>query len=52
MSKRAIVALKVLVHVLCLAPFASLVHFYTSGALALDPDPVNYVTHFNGDLDI
>jgi sulfoxide reductase heme-binding subunit YedZ len=49
MSKRAIVALKVLVHILCLAPFASLVHFYTSGALALNPDPVNYITHFTGD---
>jgi sulfoxide reductase heme-binding subunit YedZ len=48
MSKRAIVALKVLVHILCLAPFASLVHFYTSGALALNPDPVNYITHFTG----
>ncbi len=49
MSKRAIFALKVLVHILCLVPFASLVHFYTSGALALNPDPVNYITHFTGD---
>jgi methionine sulfoxide reductase heme-binding subunit len=49
MSKRAIAALKVLVHILCLAPFVSLVHFYTSGALALNPDPVNYITHFTGD---
>jgi methionine sulfoxide reductase heme-binding subunit len=49
MSKRAIVALKVLVHILCLLPFTSLVHFYTSGALALNPDPVNYITHFTGD---
>jgi sulfoxide reductase heme-binding subunit YedZ len=49
MSKRAIVALKVLAHILCLAPFASLMHFYTSGALALNPDPVNYITHFTGD---
>ncbi|HTD96643.1 MAG TPA: protein-methionine-sulfoxide reductase heme-binding subunit MsrQ [Edaphobacter sp.] len=49
MSKRAIVALKVLVHILCLAPFVSLVHFYTSGALALNADPVNYTTHFTGD---
>jgi methionine sulfoxide reductase heme-binding subunit len=48
MSKRAIVALKVLVHILCLAPFASLLHFYTSGALAENPDPVNYITHFTG----
>src|SRR5579872_6942295 len=49
MSKRAIIGLKVLVHLLCLVPFASLVHFYTSGALALNPDPVNYITHFTGD---
>ena len=49
MSKRAIIALKVLVHLLCLVPFASLVHFYTSGALALNADPVNYITHFTGD---
>jgi methionine sulfoxide reductase heme-binding subunit len=49
MSKRAIVALKVLAHILCLVPLASLVYFYTSGALALNPDPVNYITHFTGD---
>ncbi len=49
MSKRAIVALKVLVHLLCLIPAAGLVHFYTSGALALNADPVNYITHFTGD---
>ena len=49
MSKRAIIARKVLVHLLCLIPFAGLVHFYTSGALALNADPVNYITHFTGD---
>jgi methionine sulfoxide reductase heme-binding subunit len=49
MSKRAIIALKVLVHLLCLVPCAWLVHFYTSGALALNADPVNYITHFTGD---
>jgi sulfoxide reductase heme-binding subunit YedZ len=48
MSKRAIIALKVLVHLLCLIPFAWLLHFYTSGALALNADPVNYITHFTG----
>lgn len=52
MSKRAIIALKILVHLLCLVPFASLVHFYTSGALALNADPVNYITHFTGDWTI
>lgn len=49
MSKRAIVAFKVLLHVLCLAPFAWLLHLYNSGVLALNPDPVNYITHFTGD---
>lgn len=49
MSKSAITVLKVVVHLLCLAPFAWLLHFYTSGALALNPDPVNYITHFTGD---
>ena len=49
MSKRAIILLKVLTHLLCLTPIAWLVHFYTSGALALNADPVNYITHFTGD---
>ena len=49
MTKRAIVLLKVLTHLLCLAPLAWLMHFYTSGALALNADPVNYITHFTGD---
>jgi methionine sulfoxide reductase heme-binding subunit len=49
MSKRAIITLKVLTHLLCLVPVARLWHFYTSGALALNADPVNYITHFTGD---
>ena len=48
MSKRTIIALKVIVHLLCLAPIAWLLHFYTSGGLALNADPVNYITHFTG----
>lgn len=48
MSKRSIIILKTLAHLLCLAPFAWLIRFYTSGALALDPDPVAYITHFTG----
>jgi sulfoxide reductase heme-binding subunit YedZ len=48
MSKRSIIALKVLLHLLCLAPFAYLLHLYRNGALALNPDPVNYITHFTG----
>lgn len=49
MSKRAIIALKALLHLLCLAPFAWLLHLFTSGALGLYPDPINYITHFTGD---
>src|SRR5215469_10744012 len=52
MSKRAIILLKTLAHLLCLAPFISLVRFYQSGALALNPDPVAYITHFTGDWAI
>jgi len=52
MSKRAIIVLKIIVHILCLAPFFYLLRFYQSGALALNPDPVNYITHFTGDWAI
>jgi methionine sulfoxide reductase heme-binding subunit len=48
MSKRTLIVLKAVVHLLCLAPVAWLWHFYTSGALALNADPVNYITHFTG----
>ncbi len=49
MPKRAILALKVLAHLLLLLPFAHLLLIYRNGALALDPDPVQYITHFTGD---
>ena len=49
MSRRAIVILKTLLHLLCLAPFAWLLHLFFSGALDLYADPVNYITHFTGD---
>jgi sulfoxide reductase heme-binding subunit YedZ len=49
MPKKAVIALKVLIHLLCLAPFAWLLHLFTSGALSSYPDPVNYITHFTGD---
>jgi sulfoxide reductase heme-binding subunit YedZ len=48
MSKRSIVALKFLLHLLCLAPFLYLLQLYRNGALELNPDPVNYITHFTG----
>lgn len=49
MPKRAILALKAVAHLLLLLPFVHLLQAYRSGALALDPDPVNYITHFTGD---
>src|ERR1700757_596259 len=52
MSRSSIIVLKVVVHILCLAPFLWLLHFYTSGGLALNPDPVNYITHFTGDWTV
>src|SRR5947209_7250165 len=49
MSKRAIIILKTLLHLLCLAPFAWLLHLFTSSALSTYADPINYITHFTGD---
>ncbi len=49
MSKRAVIVVKVLVHLLCLAPLLYLLQMYRSGALAAEADPVNYITHFTGD---
>ena len=48
MPSRFVPALKVAVHLLCLAPVLWLLRFYQSGGLALDPDPVNFITHFTG----
>jgi sulfoxide reductase heme-binding subunit YedZ len=52
MSKRSIIALKVFVHLLCLTPLAFLLRFYTSGGLALNDDPVKYITHFTGNTTL
>ncbi len=49
MSKRAVIVVKVLVHLLCLAPLLYLLQMYRSGALAAEADPVNFITHFTGD---
>jgi sulfoxide reductase heme-binding subunit YedZ len=48
MGRRAIVGLKVLVHALCLLPALFLLRMYFNGTLALQADPVNYITHFTG----
>jgi sulfoxide reductase heme-binding subunit YedZ len=39
---------KVLVHLLCLLPALVLLRMYLNGTLALEADPVNYITHFTG----
>src|ERR1700676_3000850 len=48
MPKSAIIAIKTLLHLLCLTPFFWLLHLFTSNALGLYADPINYVTHFTG----
>ena len=52
MSKRTLLISKTLVHIACLVPLIWLVRFYKSGALELNPDPVNFITHFTGDWAI
>jgi sulfoxide reductase heme-binding subunit YedZ len=49
MPSRAIPYLKVGLHVLCLLPALLLLRMYLKGTLALEADPVNYITHFTGD---
>ena len=49
MSNRKIRYVKVLVHLLCLLPALFLLRMYFNGTLALEADPVNYITHFTGD---
>ena len=48
MPNRIIPYLKDLVHVLCLLPALMLLRMYFNGTLALEADPVNYITHFTG----
>jgi sulfoxide reductase heme-binding subunit YedZ len=49
MSKRTFIIVKAVVHLLCLLPLVWFYRFYSSGQLALNPDPINYITHFTGD---
>lgn len=49
MPSRLIPYLKVLVHLLCLLPVLYLLQMYRNGTLALQADPVNFITHFTGD---
>jgi sulfoxide reductase heme-binding subunit YedZ len=39
---------KVVVHALCLLPALWLLRMYVNGSLALQADPVNFITHFTG----
>jgi len=48
MPSRAVPYLKVVVHALCLLPALFLLRMYLNGSLALEADPVNYITHFTG----
>jgi methionine sulfoxide reductase heme-binding subunit len=48
MPNRAIPYVKALVHLLCLLPALWLLRMYFNGTLALEADPVNYITHFTG----
>ncbi len=48
MPNRAIAYVKALVHTLCLLPALFLLRMYFNGSLALEADPVNYITHFTG----
>ena len=48
MPTRLITPLKVVVHLLCFVPFLWLVHLYQNGTLEVNPDPVNFITHFTG----
>jgi sulfoxide reductase heme-binding subunit YedZ len=48
MPTRLITPLKVVVHALCLIPLLWLIHLYRNGTLAVNPDPINFITHFTG----
>ncbi len=48
MSKRWIIALKVLLHALCLAPIAHLAWRFFYAQDTFGADPTNYITHFTG----
>jgi len=48
MSNRTLAYVKSVVHALCLLPALVLLRMYFNGSLALEADPVNYITHFTG----
>ena len=48
MPKQTMILVKAILHLALLAPFVWLFQIFRNGSLALDADPVNYVTHFTG----
>ncbi len=48
MPKQVLLTLKAIVHLGLLAPFLYLLYIFKNGSLALNADPVNYITHFTG----
>ena len=52
MPKRAILAIKLVLHLALLAPSVYLLQIFRNGTLAQNADPVNYLTHFTGDWAI
>jgi sulfoxide reductase heme-binding subunit YedZ len=52
MSRRFIIAVKLGVHLLCLAPLIWVVRFCISPRVFLNPDPVKFIIHFTGNWAI
>ncbi len=52
MPKQVIFVLKTILHLCLLAPLLWLLHIFHNGTLALDADPVNYITHFTGNWSL
>ncbi len=48
MPKQVILALKAAFHLGLILPFLYLIYIFRNGSLALNADPVNYITHFTG----
>ena len=48
MPRQAILAIKTVLHISLLAPFLWLLVIFRNGSLALNADPVDYITHFTG----
>jgi sulfoxide reductase heme-binding subunit YedZ len=49
MPSKLVPYIKAVVHLLCFLPTLVLFQMYRGGGLALQADPVNYITHYTGD---